>query len=119
MFPPLQTPNVVPLETLDLTKIHQTIGVAKRDLAHGGKPLTVGGKLYERGIGTHAESYFRLSLGGKARRFKAMVGLDDAGERFWGPASGSGWRATARSSPRPAPCAAGAPPCPWRPTSPA
>ena len=84
MFLPFQTPNVVPLETLDLTKIHQTMGEARRDLSNGGKPLSVGGKVYERGIGTHAESYFRLRLGGKARRFRSMVGLDDAGERFWG-----------------------------------
>lgn len=84
MFLPPQTGSVVPLETLDLTKIHQSVGVARRDAAHGGKALTVGGKTYERGIGTHAESYFRLRLGGKARRFRAMVGLDDGGERYWG-----------------------------------
>ena len=74
----------VALDRLDLTQVRQTVGAAKRDLAFSGKPLTVGGKVYERGVGTHAESYVRLRLDGKARRFRALVGLDDGGERFWG-----------------------------------
>lgn len=46
----------------------------------------IGGTVYPQGVGTQAESYIRLRLDGKGRRFKALVGLDDNGERFWGTA---------------------------------
>ena len=74
----------VMLGSLDLSRIRQTSGVPKRDLAFSGKPLTVGGKAYEHGVGTHAESYIRLRLDGRGKRFRSLVGLDDHGDRFWG-----------------------------------
>ena len=42
-----------------------------------GNPITIGGKVYDRGIGTHANSYYRINLDGKAVRFTAFVGIDD------------------------------------------
>ena len=39
--------------------------------------LSVGGKAYEHGLGTHAPSVLPVPLGGNALRFHAKVGLDD------------------------------------------
>lgn len=75
---------IIPLQDLDLRHVLQSVGAARKDLAVSGKPLVVGGKSYAHGVGTHAESYIRLRLDGRARRFRALVGLDDGGERFWG-----------------------------------
>ncbi|RKY56163.1 MAG: alpha-galactosidase [Candidatus Neomarinimicrobiota bacterium] len=42
-----------------------------------GNPLTIAGKMYERGIGTHAPGFYAIKLDGKAKSFKAFVGIDD------------------------------------------
>ncbi len=39
--------------------------------------LSVGGKVYERGLGTHANSMLVVPLGGNALSFEATVGIDD------------------------------------------
>lgn len=41
-------------------------------------PLIIAGEEYERGVGTHAESYFRIKLDGKTTLFTAWVGIDDS-----------------------------------------
>ena len=41
-------------------------------------PLKIRGKVYERGVGTVAESILVVSLDGGAKKFSAQVGLDDA-----------------------------------------
>jgi hypothetical protein len=40
-------------------------------------PLTLRGKVYERGIGTHPPGSFRIELDGRALRFTAIAGVDD------------------------------------------
>src|SRR5262245_14844642 len=42
--------------------------------------LSIGGKKFDHGIGTHANSLMRISLGGTAQQFTAQVGLDDEAE---------------------------------------
>ena len=42
-----------------------------------GHPLTVNGKVYDRGVGTHSESSIIFRLDGHAISFEAMVGPDD------------------------------------------
>ena len=49
----------------------------RRNRSCAGGPLRVGGKTYARGLGTHAPSRFALSIGGRARRLIARVGVDD------------------------------------------
>ncbi len=85
-FSPAQNSSFVSLQDLDLGHVRQTVGTPRRDLATSGKPLAIGGKTYAHGVGTHAESYIRVRLDGKGKRFRASVGLDDGGERFWGTA---------------------------------
>src|SRR4051812_30039845 len=42
-----------------------------------GRPLTLNGVTYPHGIGTHARSDMVIDLRGAAKRFMAMVGVDD------------------------------------------
>jgi len=42
-----------------------------------GNPLKVNRVTFERGVGTHAESWFALETGGQAVAFEAQVGVDD------------------------------------------
>jgi beta-galactosidase len=47
------------------------------DVAGDGRPLTVGGTRYAKGLGTHAPSSVRVWLGGNCTAFSAVVGVDD------------------------------------------
>ena len=53
-------------------------GQPQADKAVTGKPLSIGGKKFERGLGTHTDSLVRLQLKGGAEKFLAFVGVDDA-----------------------------------------
>lgn len=68
------------LSSLDLAQMTAGWSAPKKDRDVAGPPLTIGGKKFERGVGTHAESSLRVKLDGNAERFTAQVGLDDAGE---------------------------------------
>ncbi|MER6105493.1 NPCBM/NEW2 domain-containing protein [Streptomyces sp. NPDC001832] len=58
-------------------------GPAERDRSNGesgeadGHRLTLAGKAYEKGIGTHADSDIEFYLGGRCTAFTADVGIDD------------------------------------------
>jgi len=65
------------LETLDLGYVEQGWGSAQANKSVDGHALSIGGKKFEHGLGTHAASSFRISLNGKAERFHASVGIDD------------------------------------------
>ncbi|MFE9883197.1 NPCBM/NEW2 domain-containing protein [Streptomyces sp. NPDC005784] len=58
-------------------------GPVERDRSNGeqaagdGKPLTVGGTTYAKGLGTHASSEITYHLGGKCKTVGADVGVDD------------------------------------------
>lgn len=45
--------------------------------AVGGNPLKIARKPFERGVGTHAPSWFAIDTGGEALCFEAQVGMDD------------------------------------------
>jgi len=65
------------LETLSLQYIEQEWGEAHANRSVEDHPLLLGGKRFEHGVGTHASSTFRITLGGHAERFTATVGVDD------------------------------------------
>jgi alpha-galactosidase len=65
------------LETLQLQYVEQEWGPAQPNQSVDRHPLAIGGKHFEHGLGTHANSVFRLALGGKGERFTASVGVDD------------------------------------------
>ena len=58
-------------------------GPIERDASNGesaagdGKPITIGGVVYEKGIGMHATGALSVELGANCTAFSAMVGLDD------------------------------------------
>lgn len=71
----------VSLSTLDMDKMSASWGTTQVDKSIQKQPLSLNGKEYRSGIGTHAYSALRLKIGG-AKRFLALVGVDDgAGER--------------------------------------
>jgi NPCBM/NEW2 domain/Right handed beta helix region len=45
--------------------------------AADGQPITVGGVVYQKGLGVHAPSDVRYALGGRCSTFSAVVGVDD------------------------------------------
>lgn len=47
------------------------------DVSVDKNPLTIGGKKFTHGMGTHAVSKFACDLRGKALAFRSFVGVDD------------------------------------------
>jgi alpha-galactosidase len=75
---PFLSADTVWLSSLDLTQMTTGWSVPKTDRGIAGTPISIGGKQFPRGVGTHAESKLRLDLGGRATRFLAQVGVDDS-----------------------------------------
>ena len=65
------------LTSLDLSKMSAGWGEPMLNKSIEKKPLTLGGKTFEMGVGTHAPSVLYVELDGKAERFFAQVGVDD------------------------------------------
>jgi sialate O-acetylesterase len=65
------------LSSLNLGEMTQSWSVPGIDKSVSGNPISIGGKRFASGIGTHAQSSLALDLGRAATRFSAQVGLDD------------------------------------------
>jgi hypothetical protein len=65
------------ISDLDLRLMEQAWDTPKVNKSVSGKPLRIGGRAFDFGIGTHAQSDLLLYLGKKAKRFRAFVGVDD------------------------------------------
>jgi alpha-galactosidase len=65
------------LSSLDVKKVRQGYGEPKVDKSVDGHPITIGGKKFEHGLGTHSISTLYIDLKGNAERFTAFVGIDD------------------------------------------
>ena len=65
------------LDQLDLSAATQGYGVPKKNRTVDGKIMTIAGKTFQRGFGTHAESSLLIQLDAKANSFNAWVGIDD------------------------------------------
>jgi alpha-galactosidase len=70
-------PSSVWLDSLDLSCASQGCGEPGAGMSVDGHPITLGGKVYKHGFGTHAVSAIEVKLHGLARRFDAVVGVDD------------------------------------------
>lgn len=66
------------LSSLGLHKMRQGWGQPQVDRSMREKPLSLGGQIFEHGVGTHANSVFWVDLAGGTERFLATVGVDDA-----------------------------------------
>jgi alpha-galactosidase len=65
------------LSALDLSGVRQGWGKAQADKSVTGKDMSIAGKKYEFGVGTHANSTIRLQINRKTVRFQAEAGVDD------------------------------------------
>lgn len=65
------------LSDLDLSRVRQGWEKAHKDKSVVGQNLKIGGRRFEKGIGTHANSEMNLDLKQRALRLTACVGLDD------------------------------------------
>ena len=65
------------LDDLNLASATQGWGEPHKSQSVEGHTLTIGGKTFERGFGTHSESLLKVNLDGGAQKFSASVGVDD------------------------------------------
>jgi alpha-galactosidase len=65
------------LSTLNLSGIEQGWGEAHSDRSVNNEKLTIAGRVFERGIGTHAHSSIPLVVDGNALVLSGWAGLDD------------------------------------------
>ena len=65
------------LDELDLSTATQGYGMPMKNKSIDGKKMTIAGKTFERGFGSHAESSLTVLLEGGAKLFTAKVGIDD------------------------------------------
>jgi alpha-galactosidase len=67
----------VNLADLGVDTVKQDWHTAQVDKSVDEHPLSIGGKGFDHGVGTHTTSIWWIDLGGRGDRFKAMVGVDD------------------------------------------
>ena len=65
------------LDSLDVAAVRQDWGKPRAGRSVDDHPLTLGGKVYPHGLGTHAFSETRVELHGAAREFRSVIGVDD------------------------------------------
>ena len=76
-FTPLRAAQTNYLGNLDISQVTQGWGSPHADGSVAGGTLTIGGRQFAKGLGTHAYSEFILDLGGQGLSFSAQVGVDD------------------------------------------
>ena len=69
--------DTIYIDTMDLGAMESGWGENRANKSVDGHPLTVAGKAYDRGVGTHAVSKFLLVTNGNAISFDGMAGVDD------------------------------------------
>ena len=69
--------NSIGLHELDLSNVQQGWNKVHYNTNLFNEPLSINGKTYATGIGTHAYSEITLMLNGSGERFTAWVGVDD------------------------------------------
>jgi hypothetical protein len=72
--PPAPQISLFELKPVTAKNGHGKLGINK---SNEGKPLTVEGKVYARGLGAHANALFIYKIPAGAKRFVAVIGLDD------------------------------------------
>jgi alpha-galactosidase len=65
------------LDKLNLSVMECGWGTAQSNKTVEGNTLSIAGKKFDRGVGTHAISTYQLNLNKNGKRFSAAVGLDD------------------------------------------
>ena len=70
--------SILWLDELDLGAMRQDFGKPQARQSVTSQNLAVGGRVFARGVGTHANSSLVLDVRSKASRLEALVGVDDA-----------------------------------------
>jgi alpha-galactosidase len=70
-------PEKIWLHEMDLSAMETGWGTVRAKLSCDSNSLSVGGQVYELGVGTHAISKMMILLNGNAVRFTAEAGVDD------------------------------------------
>jgi len=70
--------EVVRLGELDLSKMSSGWGKPLADKSVTGNAISIDGRTFDHGVGTHAGSVLYVKLDGKTERFRSFVGVDDA-----------------------------------------
>ena len=65
------------LSSLDVSRIEQGWGQGRSDRSVQNRRLTIAGRSFQRGIGTHANSNIPLLLGGNGVELSGLAGVDD------------------------------------------
>lgn len=65
------------LDQLDVSSMKCGWGSPRKNRSLAGGSLRLGGEVFDRGVGTHACSSYKLDCAGKAVSFDATVGVDD------------------------------------------
>jgi len=73
--------STVGLGELDLSYVSQGWGKPQADKNCVEKPISIAGRQFEAGLGTHAVSVMHLELDGRVTNFSALVGVDDSAGR--------------------------------------
>ena len=69
----------ISLSDLELDNIVIGYGRPGKDVSVVGEKIVLGGKKFDKGIGTHSNSVILLQLDGKATRLNCFVGVNDTG----------------------------------------
>jgi alpha-galactosidase len=75
--PAIQADETFWLSSLDISKTQQGWQHARADKSVDNRALSIGGKKFERGMGTHADSVLYINLNGQGVSCSAQVGVDD------------------------------------------
>lgn len=65
------------VSVLNIERIRQGWGCPQRDKSVEGKPISIAGRKFDRGIGTHADSYCVIETNNSVKEFSSYVGIDD------------------------------------------
>lgn len=85
----VQGPEWVWLDEVAQGFIANPYGPPNRNQSYGKGTLRIAGKEFGHGLGTHAPSRLTLSLGGRAARFEATVGVDAEVQARYGTPDGA------------------------------
>ncbi len=69
--------EIVPLSSLDISKMSAGWGKPLANRSIQSEPLSIAGRHFEQGVGSHAPSTLWVDLKGTTKRFTAWVGVDD------------------------------------------
>jgi hypothetical protein len=78
MARPIERINGIFLDAIEPASVTLGWGRLQKNKSVWDKPMTIAGKRYLRGLGTHAPSRIAFALGGNYTRFQSWVGADGA-----------------------------------------